>query len=209
MQDATLALTLLEGLQLGGRMLRFGRPADYKPPPPHLADYVVGGPLIPTTPAQAALSGQTQAQAIGAAAGITVAPTAVPAVAGMPPLPTVPGMPPLPGAPAVANTWSNPPTKVVMLTNMITLDDLKDAEEYDDLLDDIRTECSKYGSIVSLNIPRPGDTPADVGVGKVFIEYEAIEAAQTAQTKLNGRSFASSKIQASFYDEEKYQKKEF
>ena len=41
-QDATLALTLFEGLTLGGRQLRFGRPADYAPAQPHLKNYIVG-----------------------------------------------------------------------------------------------------------------------------------------------------------------------
>lgn len=43
-QDTNIALTLLQGIQLGGRTLRVGRPADYKPAPPHLANFVVGFP---------------------------------------------------------------------------------------------------------------------------------------------------------------------
>jgi len=43
-QDATLALTLCDGLTLGGRQLRFGRPVDYKLPTKHLLCYCVGGP---------------------------------------------------------------------------------------------------------------------------------------------------------------------
>ena len=44
-QDCSLALTLLQGIQIMGRTLRVGRPADYKPLPPHLANYVVGNPM--------------------------------------------------------------------------------------------------------------------------------------------------------------------
>ena len=43
-QDTNIALTLLQGIQLGGRTLRVGRPADYKPAPAHLANFVVGFP---------------------------------------------------------------------------------------------------------------------------------------------------------------------
>lgn len=41
-QDTTLALYLCEGLNLGGRQLRFGRPIDYKLPDKHLLDFFVG-----------------------------------------------------------------------------------------------------------------------------------------------------------------------
>lgn len=40
-KDASICLAMFEGLSLGGRVLRIGRPADYKEPPPNLADYVV------------------------------------------------------------------------------------------------------------------------------------------------------------------------
>ena len=41
-QDATLGLTLLDGLTLGGKKLRFGRPVDYKLPEKHLLCYCIG-----------------------------------------------------------------------------------------------------------------------------------------------------------------------
>jgi len=43
--DTTNCMSLLQGITLGGRQLRVGRPAgDYKPPPPGLENYVVGFP---------------------------------------------------------------------------------------------------------------------------------------------------------------------
>lgn len=44
-QDCTLALSLLQGMQIGGRILRIGRPQDFKLPPAHLANFVVGLPI--------------------------------------------------------------------------------------------------------------------------------------------------------------------
>eukprot|EP00479_Gromia_sphaerica_P005278 TRINITY_DN1630_c0_g1_i1.p2 TRINITY_DN1630_c0_g1~~TRINITY_DN1630_c0_g1_i1.p2 ORF type:complete len:96 (-),score=22.57 TRINITY_DN1630_c0_g1_i1:125-412(-) len=93
------------------------------------------------------------------------------------------------------------------MTNMVTNDDLKDDDEYNDLVDDIKCECEKYGSVLSAVIPRPGQEPGDLGVGKVFIEYTDIESATEAQKKLDGRTFASNKIVASFYDEAKFKDK--
>jgi len=48
-----------------------------------------------------------------------------------------------------------PPTKVLVLKNMVTPQELEDNEEYQDILEDVKGECSRYGQVVSLNIPRP------------------------------------------------------
>ena len=50
---------------------------------------------------------------------------------------------------------SGPATEVLCLLNMVTADELKDEEEYDDILEDIKEECNKYGVVRSIEIPRP------------------------------------------------------
>merc|ERR1719284_2088107 len=62
------------------------------------------------------------------------------------------------------------PTEVLCLLNMVTEEELKDEEEYEDILEDIREECSKYGEVRSLEIPRPLPGVDVPGVGKVFVE---------------------------------------
>ena len=52
---------------------------------------------------------------------------------------------------------------------MVTEDELKDEEEYEDICDDIKEECSKYGVVKSLEIPRPIDGVDVPGCGKVRI----------------------------------------
>lgn len=37
------------------------------------------------------------------------------------------------------------PTKVVCLTQVVTADELKDDEEYEDIMEDMRLEAGKYG----------------------------------------------------------------
>lgn len=39
-----------------------------------------------------------------------------------------------------------PATKVVCLTEVVTLDELKDDNDYEDILEDMRTECGKFGN---------------------------------------------------------------
>ena len=38
-----------------------------------------------------------------------------------------------------------PATEILVLMNMVTEEELRDDEEYEEILEDIRDECSKYG----------------------------------------------------------------
>ena len=62
------------------------------------------------------------------------------------------------------------PTEVLCLLNMVTEEEFRDEEEYEDILEDIREECSKYGEVRSLEIPRPLPGVDVPGVGKVRME---------------------------------------
>ncbi|KAL3503255.1 hypothetical protein ACH5RR_037704 [Cinchona calisaya] len=96
-------------------------------------------------------------------------------------------------------------TKVLCLTQVVTLDELKDDENYEDILEDMRMECGKFGALVNLVIPRPrpnGDpTP---GVGNVFLEYADVESAAKAHQGLNARKFAGNQVVAVFYPENRF-----
>lgn len=54
---------------------------------------------------------------------------------------------------------------------MVTLDELKDEEEYKDISEDVREECNKYGTIQSLEIPRPIEGIDVPGCGKVILVH--------------------------------------
>merc|ERR1712213_264049 len=63
------------------------------------------------------------------------------------------------------------PTEVLCLLNMVVAEELADEEEYEDILEDIREECGKFGEVRSLEIPRPVPGVEVPGLGKVFIEF--------------------------------------
>jgi splicing factor U2AF 65 kDa subunit len=65
---------------------------------------------------------------------------------------------------------SGPATEVLCLLNMVTADELKDEEEYDDILEDIKEECNKYGVVRSIEIPRPIEGEFLLCMG-MFINY--------------------------------------
>ncbi|XP_038858634.1 serine/threonine-protein kinase Kist-like isoform X2 [Salvelinus namaycush] len=63
-----------------------------------------------------------------------------------------------------------------------------------DILEDMKEECQKYGSVVSLLIPK--ENP---GKGQVFVEYANAGDSKEAQRLLTGRTFDRKFVVATFY----------
>ncbi|KAF2261910.1 hypothetical protein CC78DRAFT_337532 [Lojkania enalia] len=91
---------------------------------------------------------------------------------------------------------------VVMLLNMVTQDELLDQETYEDILEDVRDECSKFGKIVEIKMPRPSGSRISAGVGKIYVKYEQSDAAQKAIKALAGRKFDNRTVVATQFSEE-------
>jgi len=78
-----------------------------------------------------------------------------------------------------------------------------------DILEDIREECSKFGQVLAVKIPRPVGGQPVPGVGKIFVMYSNVEEATVALRALSGRKFADRTVLTSFYDVEKFNSSEF
>ncbi|KAI3768059.1 hypothetical protein L2E82_18491 [Cichorium intybus] len=102
------------------------------------------------------------------------------------------------------------PTKVLCLTQVVIEDELKDDENYEDILEDMKAECGKFGRLVNVIFPRPNNdgNPAS-GVGKVFLEYADTENATKARAGLNGRKFGGNQVVAKIYPENKFNEGEY
>ncbi|KAJ1766775.1 hypothetical protein IW140_001425 [Coemansia sp. RSA 1813] len=119
-------------------------------------------------------------------------PHMAPAMHGQPPAGSVPGM---------------QATPIVQLLNMVTEGELEDDEEYADIVDDVRDECSNYGSVVDLRIPRNENMQADIktpGVGKIFVQYASPAEATAALNALAGRQFMGRTVIASYITEDDF-----
>lgn len=130
-------------------------------------------------------------------------------------------MPPVqiqvPGLPSI--TPSSTPrvlTEVLCLMNMVEPNELKNDEEYEEILEDIKEECNKYGTVKSIEIPRPpkyrgrdDETKQVPGLGKVFVEFDSATEAQKAQLNLAGRRFSDRVVVISYFDRDRYRNKEF
>lgn len=65
------------------------------------------------------------------------------------------------------------PTEVLCLMNMVAPEELLDDEEYEEIVEDVKEECSKYGQVKSIEIPRPVDGLDIPGTGKVSLTKPA------------------------------------
>jgi splicing factor U2AF subunit len=94
--------------------------------------------------------------------------------------------------------------RILLMLNMVVSDDLYDDKEYQEIIDDVRDECSSFGEVEDIRIPRPTKrdkssmtssseaAKADeaAGVGRVYIRFAHPESASEALRQLAGRSFA-------------------
>lgn len=110
-----------------------------------------------------------------------------------------------PGQGAAAMNANVNATRVVELRNMLSNDDLVNEDEYSDLLEDTREECSQFGQLLNVYIPKAGEA----GATKIFLEYASTDDASKAIKQLEGRTFDGNRVQANFFDEAKFAKKDF
>ena len=107
-----------------------------------------------------------------------------------------------------------PSSRVMLLLNMVTQDELYSDADYADIVEDINEECGKYGEVEGVRIPRPvpkskkwepSDSAAatieknrradgDAGVGRVYVMYKDIESTGKAMKAIGGRQFAGRTI---------------
>ncbi|MCO5551108.1 hypothetical protein L7F22_004605 [Adiantum nelumboides] len=110
----------------------------------------------------------------------------------------------------VASTYETP-TKVVCLSQIVDIEELKEDDVYEEIYDDMKEECGKYGKLENVVIPRPGSgvDNAAAGVGKVFLEYSDVKEAAKAKEVLNGRKFGGNTVQAVYFSEAKFSRGEY
>jgi len=111
---------------------------------------------------------------------------------------------------------SGPVTTIVLLQNMVKESELNDDEEFKDIVSDVKEECSKFGAVEKVVIPRPASESkvedpegprVGVGVGRIFVKFKDTDASQKAYTTLNGRLFNENVVRANFYSETDFNNK--
>uniref|UniRef100_A0A8C5WIG6 Splicing factor U2AF subunit n=1 Tax=Leptobrachium leishanense TaxID=445787 RepID=A0A8C5WIG6_9ANUR len=92
------------------------------------------------------------------------------------------------------------PTEVLYLMNMVLPEELLDDDEYEEIVEDIRDECSKYGRVKSIEIPRPVDGVEVPGCGKIFVEFTSMFDCQKVMQGLTERTFANRVVDTRYCD---------
>eukprot|EP00586_Coscinodiscus_wailesii_P001629 CAMPEP_0172485474 /NCGR_PEP_ID=MMETSP1066-20121228/13508_1 /TAXON_ID=671091 /ORGANISM="Coscinodiscus wailesii, Strain CCMP2513" /LENGTH=508 /DNA_ID=CAMNT_0013250759 /DNA_START=556 /DNA_END=2082 /DNA_ORIENTATION=+ len=87
-------------------------------------------------------------------------------------------------------------TRILKLENMISKEDLECDSEYDDIVLETREECSEFGTLKNVIIPRTGKYAA-----KIFLEYETEDDAVNAMKQLAGRMFDGRRVEATYCTE--------
>ncbi|KAG8994624.1 hypothetical protein FRB94_012636 [Tulasnella sp. JGI-2019a] len=127
------------------------------------------------------------------------------------------GMGARPIVPAQVDLSNAAESRILLMLNMVTPEDLVDDTEYNEILEDIRAECANFGQVDDIRIPRPpkkektGWVPGGAkeknemqaeGVGRVYIKYHEPAGAQMGLKALAGRSFAGRSIIATLLGDE-------
>lgn len=119
---------------------------------------------------------------------------------------------------------SDEPTRAMTMLNMVTPEELLDDQEYDDIVEDVRDECSKHGIVQDIRIPRPAreskgaaarswqeqmsslasDAPRKerYGVGRVYVMFNEISQCASALRAIAGRQFGGRMVICAFLREE-------
>lgn len=101
-------------------------------------------------------------------------------------------------------------TNVLILLNVVHPEELKNEVVYQEVLNDITNECSKYGKVLNVKIPKPAEDykrnlkSLDTSIGKIFVKFENEEGASRASKLLNGRKYHERTVLVSFLPESDY-----
>lgn len=105
----------------------------------------------------------------------------------------------------------HPKLKVIELINVLTATDYASRETMEFVKEDIQQEASKFGTVVSINIPHPelpiapgSNIEGQPGIGKVFLEFENDSVALKALMGMAGRTYNDRTILCAFYDHQDY-----
>ncbi|KAI9679885.1 MAG: hypothetical protein M1817_004900 [Caeruleum heppii] len=96
--------------------------------------------------------------------------------------------------------------RVLQLLNMVTPEELIDNDDYEEICEDVKEECEKYGKVLEMKVPRPsGGSRQSNGVGKIFVKFDNAESAGKALRTLAGRKFADRTVVTTYFSEDNFE----
>ena len=102
------------------------------------------------------------------------------------------------------------PTKVLCLNSIIKGLDIEEEEKYNEIKEDLKNECEKYGKVLDIFMPRKdvedNETP---GMGNAYIMFDNIEQSKLARKFLSMKKFNNKLIYIQYLPEENFINKKF
>ena len=102
------------------------------------------------------------------------------------------------------------PTKVLCLNSIIKGLDIEDEDKYNEVAEDIKSECEKYGNVLGIFMPRKDvEDNATPGMGNAYVMYENVEQSKLARRFLSLKRFNNKLIYIQYIPEEDFINKKF
>ena len=102
------------------------------------------------------------------------------------------------------------PTKVLCLNSIMKGLDIEEDEKYNEIKEDLRNECEKYGKVLDIFMPRKdvedNETP---GMGNAYIMFDNVEQSKLARKFLSLKRFNNKLIYIQYIPEENFINKNF
>ena len=102
------------------------------------------------------------------------------------------------------------PTKVLCLNSIIKGLDIEEEEKYNEIKEDLKNECEKYGKVLDIFMPRKdvedNETP---GMGNAYIMFDSVEQSKLARKFLSMKRFNNKLIYIQYIPEENFINKNF
>ena len=102
------------------------------------------------------------------------------------------------------------PTKVLCLNSIIKGLDIEDEDKYNEIVEDIKNECEKYGHVLDVFMPRKDiDDNETPGMGNAYVMFENVEESKLARRFLSLKRFNNKLIYIQYISEENFINKKF
>ena len=102
------------------------------------------------------------------------------------------------------------PTKVICLNSIIKGINIEEDDKYNEIKDDLKNECEKYGKVLDIFMPRKdvedNDTP---GMGNAYIMFDSVEQSKLARKFLSMKRFNNKLIYIQYIPEDNFINKKF
>lgn len=108
-----------------------------------------------------------------------------------------------PVAPGAKDKVSAPPSRVILLRNMVGK-----GEVDPELEGEIKEECTKFGPVLKVKVHQFPESTSDSDAIRIFVQFSTITSASKAVKVMNGRFFGGRIVKASPYPEGKFHKSE-